>query len=67
MKIINKLSFLFLFFLVNCNSQEKIENTMNTEERISHISSKIKKYDYEPLYQIEIETLKWVTKNPTPP
>jgi len=43
--------------LVSCNSQEKKENTMNTEERILHISSKIKKYDYEPLYQIEIETL----------
>jgi hypothetical protein len=57
MKIRNKLCFFFLFFLVSCNSQEKKENTMNTDERISHITSKIKKYDYEPLYQIEIETL----------
>ncbi|WP_089051771.1 hypothetical protein [Flavobacterium hercynium] len=30
---------------------------MSTEERITYISSKIKKYKDEPLYQIEIETL----------
>lgn len=46
----------FLFFLVNCNSQEKTENIMNTEERISYISGKIKYFDYNPIYRIKIET-----------
>ncbi|KIA94524.1 hypothetical protein OA88_22070 [Flavobacterium sp. JRM] len=50
------LRWIFLFFLVNCNSQEKKENTMNTEQRISFIADKIKKYDYEPLYQIKVKT-----------
>lgn len=42
--------------LISCSSQEKKENKMNTEERLSYISSKIKKYDYEPLYQIKVKT-----------
>lgn len=29
---------------------------MTTDERLSYISSKIKKYDYEPLYQIKVKT-----------
>ncbi|OOV20626.1 hypothetical protein [Flavobacterium sp. LM4] len=42
--------------LISCNSQEKKENKMTTEERLTYISSKIKKYDYEPLYQIKVKT-----------
>ena len=49
-------SLFFLFFLESCNSQEKIENKMTTDERLSKISEKIKKYDSEPLYQIKVKT-----------
>ncbi|HSD08166.1 hypothetical protein [Flavobacterium sp.] len=42
--------------LISCNSQEKIDNTMNTEERISAITNKIKYFDYQPMYRIKIET-----------
>jgi len=56
MNIINKLGFLFLFFLVSCNSQERIENTLSTEERISAITDEIKYFDYQPIYRIKIET-----------
>ena len=31
--------------LISCNSQEKIDKTMNTEERISAITDKIKYFD----------------------
>jgi hypothetical protein len=49
-------SLFYLIFVVNCNSQQKIENTMNTEQRISFIADKIKYFDYQPIYRIKIET-----------
>ncbi|WDF58344.1 hypothetical protein PQ462_16640 [Flavobacterium sp. KACC 22758] len=42
--------------LISCNSQEKIDNAMDTEERISAITDKIKYFDYQPIYRIKIET-----------
>lgn len=42
--------------LVSCNSQEKKENIMTTEQRLSFIENKIKYFDYQPMYRIKIET-----------
>ncbi|MDR7211482.1 hypothetical protein [Flavobacterium piscis] len=47
---------LIISFLVACG-QEKKEDAMNIEERIKFIEKKITKYDYEPLYQINVETM----------
>ena len=43
--------------LSSCSSQGKKEDIMNVEKRISFIESKIKKNNYEPLYQINVETM----------
>lgn len=42
--------------LISCNSQEKKENIMNIEERISLVANKIKYFDYQPIYRVKIET-----------
>ncbi|WP_146106064.1 hypothetical protein [Apibacter adventoris] len=52
------IAFLFLFFLYGC-AQEKKERTMNiltTTQRIDYLKKNIKRFDYEPLYYMEVET-----------
>ncbi|PQL90916.1 hypothetical protein C4S77_09620 [Apibacter adventoris] len=52
------IAFGFLFFLQGC-AQEKKERTMNiltASQRIDYLKKNIKRYDYEPLYYIDVET-----------
>ncbi|PQL90913.1 hypothetical protein [Apibacter adventoris] len=52
------IAFGFLFFLQGC-AQEKKEQTMNiltTTQRIDYLKKNIQRYDYEPLYYIDVET-----------
>ncbi|PQL91514.1 hypothetical protein C4S77_06795 [Apibacter adventoris] len=52
------IAFGFVFFLHGC-AQEKKERTMNiltASQRIDYLKKNIKRYDYEPLYYIDVET-----------
>jgi hypothetical protein len=55
MKILATLSLICLC-LNGCKSQEKKEISMETQQRIKYIENNIKKFDYEPLYQIKVKT-----------